>query len=381
MIGAALFQEGMREYLSTYAFSNATWPALIDILDRKSDEDLRSWSQVWVETPGREAIKAQWEAADTHSGHFRYGLVPVTGDELDGLASDDDVGKAAALINLHEQMLDSGEPTPKWHVDYLLDIVESESNPLLLDLALRQLRQVYWRLLSEQQRQAYAPLVEGVLWEALLREEDASRRKMFFEAFADIAVTPDSTERVYGAWSGEVPIENLPLAENDHIGLAQDLAIKLPERSDDIIAFQLERTENSDNVRKLEFVAPSVSASRPARDRFFASLAEEQNRRTESWVLEALENLHHPLRIEASEPYIHPSLLLLEEIQVTGDIFFPKRWLDATLQNHRSATAVEQVRQFLRERPDYNQQLRMKILQSADMMYRANRLATGTNAE
>ena len=79
----------------------------------QSDEDLRSWSQVWVETPGREAIKAQWEAADTHSGHFRYGLVPVTGDDLDGLESDDDVGKAAALINLHEQMLDGGEPPPE----------------------------------------------------------------------------------------------------------------------------------------------------------------------------------------------------------------------------------------------------------------------------
>lgn len=87
-----------------------------------------------------------------------------------------------------------------------------------------------------------------------------------------------------------------------------------------------------------------------------------------------MRNLHHPLRTAHSEQFIVDSLLLLEEIQRTGDIFFPKRWLDETLGNHRSATAVQAVRAFLDERPEYNRQLRMKILQSADMMLRANTL-------
>ena len=89
-------------------------------------------------------------------------------------------------------------------------------------------------------------------------------------------------------------------------------------------------------------------------------------------MLDALANLHHPLRVDESGHYLLPSLELLEEIQVTGDIFFPKRWLDETLANHRSRAAVETVRSFLGNRPDYNEQLRMKILQSADFMFRAN---------
>jgi aminopeptidase N len=101
---------------------------------------------------------------------------------------------------------------------------------------------------------------------------------------------------------------------------------------------------------------------------------EEENRAIESWVLDALENIHHPLRTGESEQYILPSLELLQEIQVTGDIFFPKRWLDVTLGNYRSGTAVHTVRTFLDDRPDYNQQLKMKILQSADMMFRASTL-------
>ena len=113
---------------------------------------------------------------------------------------------------------------------------------------------------------------------------------------------------------------------------------------------------------------------------FFAQLANEENRAVESWVLDALENIHHPLRTAESEQYILPSLELLQEIQVTGDIFFPKRWLDVTLGNYRSGTAVHTVRTFLDERPGYNEQLRMKILQSADTMFRASTLVGADQA-
>ncbi len=62
---------------------------------------------------------------------------------------------------------------------------------------------------------------------------------------------------------------------------------------------------------------------------------------------------------------------MLEEIQRTGDIFFPKRWLDATLSGHSSEGAAEMVCQFLVGHPGYPGRLRGKILQSADPLFRA----------
>ena len=56
---------------------------------------------------------------------------------------------------------------------------------------------------------------------------------------------------------------------------------------------------------------------------------------------------------------------------MTGDIFFPSDWLQANLGNHHSATAAQVVRHFLARRPNYNPQLRMKILQAADGLFRA----------
>ena len=109
-------------------------------------------------------------------------------------------------------------------------------------------------------------------------------------------------------------------------------------------------------------------------DAFFASLEQATNRQTEAWVIDALRNLHHPSRLQQAEKYLLPSLELLQEIQETGDIFFPSAWLMASLGNYQSTTAVATVRRFLEQRPGYSAQLRMKILQAADPMFRANRI-------
>jgi len=373
MIGESLFREGMQEYLETFAFNNATWPALVEILDRKSDEDLKSWSEVWVNAAGRSGIQAQWEDDDaSSSGLFRYGLVPATLSSPSSWSLLDEVARAAELVNVYEQLLAGSDPAPEEYFLRLLDIVEVEQNQLVLNLALGQLRRTFWNLLSVSQRDEHAPVVERVLWDTLLAQDEPSKRKVFFEAFVSISLTPDAVRKAHDVWSGDLPVERLPLAENDLIEVAQTIAVKLPDDAARIIAAQISNAKNPDNIRKLEFVAPSLSSDQQVRDNFFASLADEANRATESWVLDALGNLHHPLRIAESEQYILPSLELLQEIQVTGDIFFPKRWLDETMGNYRSDTAVGTVRTFLDERPDYNEQLRMKILQSADMMFRAN---------
>ena len=69
----------------------------------------------------------------------------------------------------------------------------------------------------------------------------------------------------------------------------------------------------------------------------------------------------------------------MKEIQATGDIFFPKRWLDATLGGHQSAQAAQIVENFLAEHPAFSAQLKSKILQAADELFIANRLLHGKN--
>jgi aminopeptidase N len=72
-----------------------------------------------------------------------------------------------------------------------------------------------------------------------------------------------------------------------------------------------------------------------------------------------------------------PALEMLEEIQRTGDIFFPTGWTASTLSGHNSAEVVDIVEEFLETRPDYPQRLAQKILQASDMVERSARIAHG----
>jgi len=56
LLGEESFRDGLREYLNSHKFGNATWTDLIAVLDRRTPADLRAWSQVWVEQPGRPVV-------------------------------------------------------------------------------------------------------------------------------------------------------------------------------------------------------------------------------------------------------------------------------------------------------------------------------------
>lgn len=427
LLGEEVFKEGMREYLSTYSFGNATWPDLINILDELSEKDLKTWSEVWVNTPGRphfsinsasseeakitqtdpngedriwpqeftilqkkESLYVEYPVlsnkAETttsfqdqnqtlfNANGYGYGLFPATVRNLELWDELDDVTKGSELLNLYENMLEQNKVVPREYLYKLLELVQTEENQLLIGQILGQIQTIYWDLLNDAERNNAAPDIEEILWEQMVAQDEPSKKKTFFNAFRNIAISESEIQKIYNIWQGEMEIEGLNLSETDYISMAGDLAIKFPEESEDIISTQLENITNSDRKRRFEFISPALSNEQQVRDDFFESLKEEENRQTESWVLNALGYLHHPLRVDDSEKYILPSLELLQEIQVTGDIFFPKRWLDVTLNNYSSDSAVQTVRMFLEERPDYNDQLRMKILQAADGMFRANRI-------
>ena len=60
-LGEEAFRKGIQEYLDTYAYSNADWEGLMDILDRYTPVDLKKWSHIWVHEKGLPEISARKE--------------------------------------------------------------------------------------------------------------------------------------------------------------------------------------------------------------------------------------------------------------------------------------------------------------------------------
>jgi aminopeptidase N len=86
-----------------------------------------------------------------------------------------------------------------------------------------------------------------------------------------------------------------------------------------------------------------------------------------------MECLHHPLREPHSVELIGEGLGLIQDIQRTGDIFFPKRWADAMLRGHSSPLAATIVRDLLAKTSGLAERLRWVVLSSADELLRAAR--------
>jgi aminopeptidase N len=286
----------------------------------------------------------------------------------------DALTRGSAWVTLWDALLER-TVTPAAFVQLIMQALPRESDEQLRQRVLGYLNAAWWRFLTPAERDARIASVETLLHEGLARATTAGQKSAWFTALRNVAMTPATLAWLTRVWEKTESVPGLPLAEADYITLALELAVREIPRWRELLRTQLTRIENPDRKARFEFVMPSLSADATERERWFGSLADVNNRRRETWVLEGLGYLHHPLRAEASAKYVQPSLELLWEIQKTGDIFFPKRWLEATLSGHRSPEVAETVRQFLRRLPgNYPLRLRNITLQSADELFRAAEL-------
>jgi aminopeptidase N len=435
LMGKNAFRDGLRQYLKQYQFGNATWPDLINILDAKTPADLQTWNKVWVNEAGRPVINYSMQQKDGHITKFTlnqttenglpyllpqffeialvyadhveqlsvnmnqqnlsvkefegktlplyfifnssgqgYGLFPVDFNALSHITElKDPVMRASVYINLYESMLTGNAITSADLLTLYQNILLKEPEELNLGLITRYVTDIFWRLLPAKERSNMAVYLENQLWQAMQTETVANKKKILFRAYQNIALSVDAKERLYRIWKDQKPPAGVKLTEDDYTSLSLTLAVK-EYHADSILVQQLSRITNDDRKKRLQFMLPALSADVAVRDAFFASLKNEKNREKEAWVIAALEYLHHPLRTATSIRYLKETLGLLQEIQMTGDIFFPYSWLQSSFGNYQTPEAAAIVESFLAEHPDYNPRLKAKILQTTDPLFRAKKL-------
>jgi aminopeptidase N len=310
------------------------------------------------------------------------GGVGYAGFELDAattaylLRSLPDIGdpltRGAAWVTLWDQMLERRAP-PASVIELALRALPRETDEQNVQRVLNYAEQAYWKFLPAAGRARIAPRLEATLRAGLAAAPTPSLKAAWFAALRDTARSVETLQWLERVWNRSESVPGLTLAEPDYTSLALRLALLEVPGWPGILDRQAERIENPDRKERFLFVRPSVSADPDVRDAFFDRLKDPAARQREPWVLEGLGYLHHPIRAAASEQYIPRSLAMLREIQRTGDIFFPKRWMDATLGGHSSASAARMVARFLAELPaDYPDRLRRVILSSSDDLFRAS---------
>jgi aminopeptidase N len=446
LLGEAAFRDGVREYLRRHAFANATWDDLIAVLARRTTVDLRHWSRMWIDEPGRPSIRTELVVGDgrverlslTQSdpqargrswpqqlrvtlgcadgrrtvvvdlvgqavdltrrlagcvpdyvlaggdgwGYGEFELDPRTQAHLlDALQRiDDPLARGVAWSALWEAML-SARLAPERLFETALQTLEVESDAQIVAEVLGDLRPLWWRFLTPQQRRAHAPAFESLLRRRLDAAPSPGLKSNWFGALRTVATTPAAVAWLHALWRRDETIPGLPLVETDETALAHALALRDIDDAASMLDAQAVRISNADRRARFAYLRGAVSGDPAERERWFRSLDTPEGRHHEVWVTEGLGLLHHPLRSASSATWVLKGLEMLPEVHRTGGLFFDSAWLQSTLNGHSSPRVAAHVRRFLDELPvGYPPRLRALLLQQTDLLLRSARAQSTASA-
>ncbi len=430
------FQTAVREYLMTYAHGNADWSDLVTIMDKHSEENISNWSDAWVYGSGLPHIgysrnpqegeltpihiqqdvitddktfPAQYLGIhivskenkiqeriwfDEPSVQFSPSYLPDTSMAvmLNGMGMgygffrlldadtkfirqnlqniEDESLRAAIYLNMYENFLHH-TLSSEFFYTYLIHAITMEDQQLLQNYLLDNLKVWALNYPSYSSNTLLQEEVENLLWQKMLGA-DAKISSLYLETWLKLARTPDSGEKMRALYLGELTADNLSISEQNYTVLALEASIR-DEANADLLQKETQRIKNPDRLKRFNYILPAASIHEEERDQFFERLKNPENRNPEPWVVDALYYLHHPLHANQGMQYIPHSLDMLQEIQQTGDIFFPQNWLMATLDNYSNPQVAALVNQYLDTHPDLEENLRLKVLQSSDILMRSAR--------
>lgn len=419
--GADALREGLRSYLSRYAYSNASWDDLIVELDHYNPEhSAQSFSDVWVKQKGMPVINSmrmsdfvRVRQSDPYDRNlvwkqgFDIGYVdengrfcqqPIYMDDCDcmlyvgyndglfvnsnaegygqfilrseGISrmseawktmADNDLTRYAAVINLYENF-HLGSITATELMNVLLEFLTHEKNELIASTTCSYIGDVM-ACLDHKER----VITEQRLFEMSQQHPLQSVRQTLLRQLSLRAVSQKVVNQLSDIWEKQSAAFLNP---RDYMRMAYHLAIMQPDRWQHILDVQRDRLGNEDQRREFDFISRACNPDTQVQQQLFNELLQAENRRIEPWARDLLALLNDPTREPFSNRYITTGLDILPEIQRTGDIFFPGYWLSGLLSGHHSDEAKALVRQWIETHPDLEPALMNKLKENAYWLLR-----------
>lgn len=408
-VGEEAFRRGLQSYLRANSYGNATWDDLIEHLHQANPAaGVRDFDEVWVKQAGmpqigitrqgRELTATQHDprgrglvwaqntvvACDMNEVSLSWkhdsvarimtdaiSVIPnYNGSTYGAFLVDEqsadlmmqlwhylpDLNRYAALLTLNENDIMRRIDRRKF-ADSVCGLLNSERNTLIAGTALSALQ----RIIADTPESEVKASLEQQLWIMARSHPVTSIAQQALRVVSTTAVTTQVVDSLYLLWNEGSPLLN----ERDAMRTAYHLAIVRPQQWQEILSVQRARLTNDDRRREFDFISRGCNPDTAVQDVLFLSLMRAENRAVEPDAAALLRLLNHPVREPASNRFIKQGLDILQEVQRTGDIFFPLNWCNALLEGHHSPEAAQAVRTFLECHPGYPTALRNKLLQAA----------------
>ena len=261
---------------------------------------------------------------------------------------------------------------PARFVRVVLRDLPAEADEQIVPGQLGRLTRAMSAYLVDAARDSLQTSVEDFLWNgAGNRARPYGVRRAYLDAFVSLSRTSPALTHlrdVFAADSAAGDAVKDPLRWE----IVTHLMVLGAADADEVLAAQVRRDGTPDGRRRAFTVGAARGALTSKAEYFSRYFADTTlNEDWASGSLGAFNSLEHRTMTRG---YLRPALDSLPYIQANRRIFFLGSWLGAFLSGQTDASALDIVRQFLREHPRLPLDLRQKILQNADELARTVRI-------
>ncbi|HCA58556.1 MAG TPA: hypothetical protein DEP46_11285 [Blastocatellia bacterium] len=164
----------------------------------------------------------------------------------------------------------------------------------------------------------------------------------------------------------------IPLKTKDKFDIVTRLLILGDPEAEKLLA-ELEKTETSDDAKRYAYAARAGIATAENKAKYWKDFTENKEI-SESWIEAAFGPWNSIRHSELTLPYLERALKELPNHKRNRKIFFVNGWLGAFISGQRSEEALATINKFLADNPSLDRDLRLKILENADLIERAVRI-------
>ncbi len=431
--GGKTFFEGLHLFLSRFAWKNASWKDLLSCLEDAGAGDLSRWAAWWFLTPGLPAVRARvrrdmggrilsldllqeslqgwWEGGWPSSLDVLLGypggrkvllpadlegpvgrvrgaaglpaprwILPAPRDRSYGLFLPG-AGSAAALVedlprekdsllrsrgfSSLRASLEEGDLDPGTFLGFCLRMLESEGDPSSYAGILSELGAVLERFLPPGEEASWKERAVAFAREELVRE---SRKAESLPLLRFLLRTGKDLELARMLVRREYPLPWLAPGKKELFLAAAALLAAGEWKEADLHRFA--GSFGKEDTAKYVFMAGAAAPDRATKKKYFR-LFLAPGGPPEQWVSGSLSWFHWPGQEEVTLPFLESALERLEWVKAHRRIFFMPAWIDSFVNGHSSEEAFQVVRRFLGSHPDLPGDIRLKVLQSADLLEKA----------
>lgn len=263
------------------------------------------------------------------------------------------------------------ELDPREYIDLALRLLPEEKDEALAQSVIGRMTTALHRYVSPEVRAQLIPRAEALAYDQMTHATEQDLRIIWYRALRGIAETDQGRAYIKDILSGKLMVPGVTLRPLDRWTMVMALmALNDPDAGAIYVAEQ--KRDNSGDGLKYAYMAAAARPDSKTKQEYFNDYLHDPSR-PEDWVEQSLSAFNYWNQSELTLPYLKPALDVLPQVKHERKIFFVLRWLGSFIDGQQSATAQQQVQDFLQTAP-LDKDLRLKILEVSDELDRTVRI-------